>query len=167
MLKKMTRVLMFSIFLFFSLALKINNTKSSLDGTSKENLKSPIERLSNNGFSKIDEYMPLNNDFVVTTSAKYEGCDRGSVFFTPLFKNSEAVSVLKQKILKENDRIYFVYRGKIYDDFPSFVFWMSTNLEKITEIFNQSNGLRASHYIVAVIERGSCDLKETVNWKEI
>jgi len=158
---------MFCFILFLSLFTKVMNTDIDKDSFLEENVSLPIERILHSGFSKIDQYLLLNNEFMVTNLIKYQGCDQGMLYITPLFRNSEGVSVLKEKIVKKDDSFYFLHKGKVYDSFPSLRFWTGMNVEKIGNIFDNTGSSLESHYVLAVVERGACDLKNTLNWQDI
>lgn len=167
MKKNVLFFILFFILLLVSLSLKVMNTDIDKDSFLEENASLPIEGLLEHGFFKVEQYLLLNNEFMVTSLVKYKSCNQGSLYITPLFRNSEGVSVLKEKIVTEADNFYLIHKGQVYDSFPSLRFWTAMNIEKISNIFDNADFSLEAHYVLAVVERGSCNLKNTLNWQDI
>jgi len=167
MLKNILCTFLFFVAFFLSLFVKVINTDIDQDSFLEDNTTLPIEYLLQGGFSKINQHLLLNNEFMVTSLMRHRSCHQGKIYITPLFRNSEGVTVLQEKIVTEGDDFYFLYQGKIYDSFPSLRFWAGMNIEKMGNIFDDKETPLEAHYVLAVVERGPCNLKNTLNWQEI
>ena len=162
MIKDYIVLSVFILMLVMSLSLKIVNVTGG--DTSKSSDITVMDSFFNVGFIQEDRFNILNNDFMVTSLLKSPGCNTGSIYATPLFRNAEGVAAIEQNIMKKNDVSYFVYNGQIYQSFPSLQFWIGTNLKKAIGFFKDNV---RSHYVLSIVETGTCDFENTLNWQDI
>ncbi|WP_135078812.1 hypothetical protein [Terasakiella sp. SH-1] len=136
-------VLVFSTSLYFK-------TSGSVPSTETESYQ-----LDHNDLTLTNSIKPVNRGNFTIHFYESQSC-LGLLAVIALNKNEEGAAILAYYLKRPLSDIQFIFKGKVYNHFPAFSYWLSS-----------LHPWQAPSYVWAVKEFGRCKLIENINWAHI
>ena len=91
----------------------------------------------------------LNNDHLIATSYFNDFCPDNLLYTIALYRNSENVPIIEERLVKNKNKLAFIYNGKSYKAFPSLTFWLGQNFQRLYALLGSKN--LNSHYVLGIV----------------
>ena len=149
MIKNIFATSCFVSVLFLSLGLKISSTHHNPINNQKSDIKKIAERMLNYEWTKYSRINLLNNDHLIATSYFNDFCPDKPLYTVALYRNSENVPVVEERLVKNENNLTFIYNERTYTEFPSLTFWFGQNFQRLHTLFGSKN--LNSHYVLGIV----------------
>jgi hypothetical protein len=142
------------------LLLKAEAVHSNRSPARESDLDRIVADLESSGLVSHGRSRITRDGSYVGTIVSRQGCD-GLLAIVPLYRNAEG-SALASLNDDADERAAYVMNGRIYSEFPDTRLWVGRGVDLVKAAFGVDEPRRWTTRILALRERGRCDLMAQV-----